>query len=385
MVCAAPAFAAGKHEPLVVVTTGRLIVLGDRADLREKLMRADRAIAECLRKARNALIEEYLQNARNRLDNAREFLGFEREELEARSVTKEGQEDDDRLADAVVSENLIVADLDTLWWELGRADYNLSKAQGESGRRAELLTPIEQARGDVSLAREALRQMVGLPAPDRERDREGDHERDARPPEPPSAPAPRAMADANFQAVLAGLEHEAFDNDRLALLQTVVRDQLFLVDQVAQILARFPFSDHKLRAVRLLKDRIVDTQNVARLWAAFPFDSDKDALKRILAGADVPAPQAIDNRALDQILVRLRSGHSRLGFQVLTDEAPRRWFIVDQVARVLACFPTYDERFRGLEIIRGHILDPENWSVLEPLFASPDDRARLRSMFGPRR
>jgi hypothetical protein len=48
---------------------------------------------------------------------------------------------------------------------------------------------------------------------------------------------------------------------------------------------------------------------------------------------------------------------------------------------VVSVFPTFEDRFRALGVIRPRILDPENWARLEPLFATMEDRARLRSLF----
>jgi hypothetical protein len=393
LLLAAPAL-AGKPEPVVVVSTGRLVVLGDRQELREHLEKADRLLADALRKdtlrksAKKALIEECLNNARNRLDNAREFLGFEREDEQAKAIQKEGREDDERLADAVVSQRLVVADLDTLWWELGRADFNLSRA-GSEAEKQDLRDVIEQARGEASLARSALAKSVDLgrptappaapPAPEAS---------PFRPvfPAPAFPPAPQAMSEPAFQALLAVLDREAFADDRLRVLETAASSQRFAGDQVLELLTRFPFSHHKLRAVRLLKDRLVEKGGEFQLYGAFTFESDKAALKRLLDGGELEAPRPIENDALDQLVSALKKGFaSQVGHQILREEAGRRWFLVDQASRVLGVFPTFDARLRALQIVRPRVLDPENWQRLEPLFATMDDRAQLRALFGPGR
>lgn len=390
---AAPA-AAGKVEPMVVVSTGRLVVLGDRQELREHLEKADRLLADALRKdslrkaPKKALLEEWLGNARARLDNAREFLGFEREEEQARYVPKEGREEDERLADAVVSQRLVVADLDTLWWELGRADFFLSKVGGEEARQ-DLKDVVEQARGEASLARSALAKLTDLdqkvappPAPEKE---------PASPFKPvfppPSFPAaPQAMGEQAFQALLAVVDREGSMDDRLRVLETAASSQRFSGDQVVELLTRFPFSMHKLRAARLLKDRLVDKGGEFQLYAAFTFESDKAALKRLLDGGELEAPRPIDNDALDQLVSQLKKGFaSQVGHQILRDEASRRFFVVDQVSRVLGVFPTFDARLRALQLVRPRVLDPESWQRLEPLFATMDDRAQLRALFAPGR
>ena len=381
---AAPA-AVGKREPTVVVSTGRLIVLGDRQELREHLEKADKLLADALRKAaRKPLLEELLTNARNRVDNARELLGFEREDEEAKAIPKEGREDDERLADAVVSQRLVVSDLDTLWWELGRADFNLSKAEAVADK-PDLRAVLEQARGEVSLARGTLAKMVDLGAPAAAApSREAAAAPAAKPafPMPSFPPAPQPMSEPTFQALLVAVDREAFAEDRLRALETAAPTLLFSVDQELQLLGRFAFSHHKLRVARLLEDRLAEKGGEFRLYSAFTFESDKEALKRILAGGEPETPKPIDNDGLDQLVAQLKKGFaSQVGHQILREEAGRRWFLVDQVSRVLGVFPTFDARLRALQILRARVLDPEGWQKLEPLFATMEDRAQLRAQF----
>lgn len=387
VVVAAPApAAAGKREPTVVVSTGRLVVLGDRQELREHLEKADKLLADSLRKAaRRPLLEELLGNARNRLDNAREFLGFEREEEDAKAIQKEGREDDERLADAVVSQRLVVSDLDTLWWELGRADFNLSKA-GAVADKPDLQGLVEQARGEVSLVRAALARMVDLGAPAGERPQPQAQplpdKRGGGMALPTFPPPPQPMGEPTFQALLGALDREAFADDRLRVLETAAPALLFSVDQELEVLGRFPFSRHKLDAARLLRDRVAEKGGEFRLYSAFTFESDKEALKRILAGEKLEAVAPIDNDALDRLVAALKKGFAtQIGHQILRDEAGRRWFVIDQVSRILGVFPTFDARLRALQILRPRVLDPEGWQKLEPLFATMEDRAQLRAQF----
>ncbi|MGC4118297.1 MAG: DUF4476 domain-containing protein [Myxococcales bacterium] len=313
----APAPTDARPEPLVVVSTGRLMVLGNRDELRAHLEKATKLVADALKKdslrkaAKKALVEELLGNALSRLGNASELLGFEPEKPEAQWIPKEGREEDGRLADAAVSRHLVVSDLDTLWWELGRADFNLSRAGAEADK-PDLRDLIEQARGEASVARSALAKLTdsGAPAPA------------AQPPATASAPpapfkpafapsfppAPQAMPEQSFQALLAVLDRESFADDRLRVLETAASSQRFLGEQVVELLTRFPFSAHKLRAVRMLKDRLVDKGHEFQLYAAFTFESDKAALKKMLDGGELEAPRPIDNDDLDQLVAKLKKG-----------------------------------------------------------------------------
>lgn len=374
--------AASAREPTVVVSTGRLIVLGDRGEIREHLAAADKAVVEVNRKARRKFLEDLCSNARLRIANVRTYLGMELATDEPRHILKEGREDDERLADAVVSGPVVVADLDNLWWELGRADFNLSRAAAATDR-PDLLKPIEAARAELSVARQLLGQLVG--AVERPAATGAEAAPTAVPGPPAPAAAPQPMDEASFASLLGALDREAWGDERLRVLETAASTQRFTVAQAGQVLARFPFSHAKLRAASALRDRLTDRGNEFQLFASFAFESDKAALRRVLAGGEPETPKPIDNDSLDRLVQALKKGFApQVGFQVLRDEVGRRFFVVDQVSMLISVFPTFENRLRALQILRPHVLDPENWQRLEPLFATMEDRAQLRSLFAPR-
>jgi len=55
-----------------------------------------------------------------------------------------------------------------------------------------------------------------------------------------------------------------------------------LVPQVQQLLSLFEFPADRLRAVRVVRNRILDTNNFFQLYGAFEFPRDKEELRRIL-------------------------------------------------------------------------------------------------------
>lgn len=253
-----------------------------------------------------------------------------------------------------------------LWNELGRADLHLSQAQAEE-QRPDAARRITEARSEVSVVREALARRLGaLGAPTREA---------------ASKDAPQAMPEATLQALLDRADHESWD-ELLAALDAGTRGHLLAPAQAAAVLTRLPFTHLKLAAGRLMRDRLAEPKTLAPLEAAFPFDTDRQALRTLLAGGTVAPLRAQEPSEASQLVARVKEGFgASIAQQVLREEVPRRYFTVDQVSRLLGTFPTFEARMRALELVRPHVLDPDEWQDLEPHFATMADRARLRSLF----
>ncbi len=369
--------------PMVVVTTGRLLVLGNELnELRGKLNKADRLIGEA-QKSRigGAPLAELLSNARNRLDNAREYLAIVPPEEKAQFVGKEGREDDERMADAVLSGRLVVADLDSVHHELARADFNLAQAEAKLGGRGPGPS-VTEARAALQGAREVLAQLGGqqlLPPPPPV---------SAEPPLPPlklagARPHVWPISDQAFNDLMAAMEQQSFADDRLRVLEAASQTQFFYVAHVQKLLAKFVFAQQRLKAVQLVRNRILDPQNNFQLFQAFQFPAEKEELKRILTGnPDSALPQPMAPQALDALIEKIRASYTyALWYKILGDEAAQNWFLIDQVAAIAVPFPTYDARMRAVEILKPRILDPQNYSRLEPLFSTQADRERLKALF----
>jgi hypothetical protein len=395
------AHAAGRGRrpaPAVVIATGPLHVLSDRHEFRAHLRRAQRLVDDSLRRTAHPRVVNLLDNARNRLDNVCEYLGLELPDRdEPVVIPKEGREADASAADAVVSGSLIVADLESLHHDLGRAEYNLAQAAGAVARHNPALeAQIAEARAEVSVARELLDRRVGLapaPAP-------------VSPPAPPPGPAPVPVTTApgglppptpgafavitedELRSLLDALSRESWADDRLRVLSSFAPNRHFTVAQVLSILRKFDFAHHRLRAISILRSGIVDPVNHYQLYALFQFPAEKEELQRILAGstpapAPVPAPSPLSNEEFQALVARMRVGYTYdQWLRTLQDESPRFWFLVDHVAALAGSFPSPELRFGAIGILRPRILDPQNAPRLEALFLTEAERTRLRQIFG---
>jgi len=95
-------------------------------------------------------------------------------------------------------------------------------------------------------------------------------------------PAVMPIADPAFRNILGAMSCESFADDKLRVLDSAASTNFFLVAQVQQVLAQFNFPGDRLKAVRILRPRILDTDNAFQLYGAFEFPRDKEELKRIL-------------------------------------------------------------------------------------------------------
>ncbi len=134
---------------------------------------------------------------------------------------------------------------------------------------------IDSARADL---KEVGRQVTNAPLAQRPEP--------SRPPPLPSQPQPptaQPITEAMLRSLVAAIRNEPFADDQLTVLEEAVPSQYFLVSQAQQILRSFTFSSDRLKAMRLLRPRLLDLENGFKLYESFDHSSDKDELKRILA------------------------------------------------------------------------------------------------------
>ena len=88
------------------------------------------------------------------------------------------------------------------------------------------------------------------------------------------------VSDAEFRQILAAIKAEAFDDSRLKIMKSALRDRQVKVSQVAALIELFDFGREKVETGVFCYPKVVDKQNWYQVYAAFEFDNEKDALRR---------------------------------------------------------------------------------------------------------
>ena len=98
-------------------------------------------------------------------------------------------------------------------------------------------------------------------------------------------PKPIPMRDKEFIELKASIRRNSFGDAGLDVLKTAVEGNYFRSSQVVDILALFPYSTDKLKALQIVYPKCTDTQNKYKIMDAFLFDSDKKEAKEIMDNA----------------------------------------------------------------------------------------------------
>lgn len=88
------------------------------------------------------------------------------------------------------------------------------------------------------------------------------------------------VSDTEFRQILAAIEAETFDDSRLKVMKSALRDRQVKVSQVAALIELFDFGREKVETGVFCYPKVVDKQNWYQVYAAFEFDNEKDALRR---------------------------------------------------------------------------------------------------------
>jgi hypothetical protein len=167
----------------------------------------------------------------------------------------------------------VVMDRDTLMQQLTRLNEKLAVATGRAKKDKQLQKLLEDSRAEL---KEVARQVTNAPLARVE---------PQRPPAPPPPPQPavQPITEAMLRSLVLAVRNEPFAEDQLDVLAQAAPTQYFLVNQTQQLLRVFTFSKDRLKAMRLLRPRLLDMENSYKLYESFEFSNDKEELKRILA------------------------------------------------------------------------------------------------------
>jgi Domain of unknown function (DUF4476) len=165
----------------------------------------------------------------------------------------------------------VVVDRDTLMQRLAGINEKLAQATSKAKKDKQLQKLLDDARAEL---KEVGRHVTSAPPARTE---------PQRPPPPPPQPMVQPITEAMLRSLVTAIRNEPFADDQMAVLEEAVPTQYFLVAQAQDILRIFRFSKDRLKAMRLLRPRLLDLENSFKLYESFEFSNDKDELKRILA------------------------------------------------------------------------------------------------------
>lgn len=104
-----------------------------------------------------------------------------------------------------------------------------------------------------------------------------------RAPEPePEVEQVYAMADADFNQLLASLKAESFSSGKRGVLQMAAPYNYFSTTQVKTLIQTFSFSSDQVDAAVLLYPQVIDYQNFYQVMDVFAFESSKQEVRERL-------------------------------------------------------------------------------------------------------
>jgi hypothetical protein len=176
-------------------------------------------------------------------------------------------------APSVATGTPVVVERDALMQQLASINEKLATATGRAKKDKQQQKLLDEARAQLKevgrLVSSAPLARVEVPRPQQ--------------PPPPPQPMVQPITEAMLRSLAEAVRGEPFADDQLAVLEEAASTQYFLVSQTQQMLRLFSFSKDRLKAMRLLRPRLLDMENSFKLYESFEFSSDKDELKRILA------------------------------------------------------------------------------------------------------
>ncbi len=169
----------------------------------------------------------------------------------------------------------VIVERELLLERLASVNEKLSEAIGRSKKDKRLLKVLEDARAEL---KDVGRQVTSAPAYQPAQPYPPPQNR----PPPPPQQQVQPITDAMLRSMVSSIQDEPFAGDKMMVLEQATPSQYFLVSQVQQILPLFTFPADRLKAMRLLRPRLLDLENGYQLYSAFEFSKDKEELKRIL-------------------------------------------------------------------------------------------------------
>ncbi len=99
---------------------------------------------------------------------------------------------------------------------------------------------------------------------------------------PVEPPKPQAMDEQDFSRILSNIEDEAFDKDKLEVINMTLIGKPISLEQCNRVLKVFPFDDGKLKAMEAIYKNVIDKSNGYSLVDNFVFINTKNEAKKIV-------------------------------------------------------------------------------------------------------
>jgi hypothetical protein len=99
---------------------------------------------------------------------------------------------------------------------------------------------------------------------------------------PVEPPKPQAMDEQDFSRILSNIEDEAFDKDKLEVINMTLIGKPISLEQCNRVLKVFPFDDGKLKAMEAIYKNVIDKSNGYSLVNNFVFINTKNEAKKIV-------------------------------------------------------------------------------------------------------
>ena len=90
------------------------------------------------------------------------------------------------------------------------------------------------------------------------------------------------LSDASFSILYNKVKKASFNNEKYDLLEVACLGCNFSCQQAIQLMKIFSFDDERMKVLRMVAPRIVDSQNANDIRKIFTFDDDKDKVGEIM-------------------------------------------------------------------------------------------------------
>ncbi len=94
-----------------------------------------------------------------------------------------------------------------------------------------------------------------------------------------TAPAVKRLGYNELLQLLQAMEKEDFEDTRMAMMRSALKNKALEVDQTVELMKRFSFDDDRVDAAKFCYPKLVDKDNLFRVYAVLEFDASKEELQ----------------------------------------------------------------------------------------------------------